>query len=130
MSLYLPPVGPNPAWQPLQPTPWVAAGAGTSASILLSTSSYPGKTVYLDGIQLVNPAYDNGNNANVFLVAPGYPGGQVTFFQGFVYTSSQALFEWSGHFPMTIASTQLEWDPVIGTWNIICWGTLYPNLGS
>jgi hypothetical protein len=90
---------------------------------------YTGNDVFLDGIDLLDPNYDNGHNCSVAINSSLIVSGGVTIFQGFVYTSSQACFSWRGHIRLPSDATVTA-DAIIGGWNVAVWGTWLPQQGN
>lgn len=123
------PPGSAPDYYPLPARPWWGVASGTATQVIADFSTPANVQYYLEGVNLLQPLYDNGNNCNVFFNGTLIPGGAATFFQAFVYTSDQAFRQWTGRIPCPLGS-RLEMDPVVGTWVAWAWGTILPVLGN
>jgi hypothetical protein len=128
MSSYIP-SGANPEYPAVVPGHWIGSLSGVSGGgTLFAHTSFPFQDAFLDGVDLLDPNYDNGHNCNMAINSSLMSSGGVTFFQGFVYTSSQACFSWRGHVRLPSDAT-ITCDAVIGSWQVMAWGTLLPQSG-
>jgi hypothetical protein len=124
------PGGVNPEYPAIAPGHWFDGISGLSGGTTLFTHTlYTGNDVFLDGIDLLDPNYDNGHNCSVAINSSLIVSGGVTIFQGFVYTSSQACFSWRGHIRLPSDATVTA-DAIIGGWNVAVWGTWLPQQGN
>lgn len=123
------PAGNAPEYDQVPLRPWWGVGQGTGTLLIADFSTLPNVQYYLEGLNLMQTLYDNGNNCNVYFNGPIIPGSTAVFFQAFVYTSDQAIRTWSGRFPCPLGS-KLYGDPVVGSWVVWAWGTYAPVIGN
>jgi hypothetical protein len=97
---------------------------GAQTTVVLGAQDHSPSITVVAGIDLCNFDFQLSSIAQVqFVSAPQNP---VTFFQGQVYATSQAVFQWRGELPV-FTTDFLQVVVAGGRWGVALWGAVIPN---